>query len=326
MSLSRNESIPSENFGSHQLTDGIDERQQMALEKPLLSAPPSEFRDWMTLTKFHISAVATSTAAMGYIAASGTIQLGLLTTFCGTLSFALAASTLNEIQERDIDAQMQRTKNRPIPSGRISVTKARLVAILLASVGCATLFLAHGALTASLGVLALFWYNGLYTPLKRISAFAVVPGSIIGALPPAIGWSAAGGDVDSPALLALCFVFFVWQVPHFWLLSLRHAKDYESAGLPTLSKYFAESQIQRLIFTWTCASVAVCGLLGVFQTTVNLGALLSIAVGGIWLIFRFRFLLTEPSALLRVGRAFGDINRFAVVIMGSVICDALIRN
>jgi heme o synthase len=326
MSHSRDASIKSESIGSHQLPEDFDERQKLVLEKPTLRSTPSQFNDWLTLTKFHISAVATSTAAMGYIAASGTMQVGLLTTFFGTLALALSASTLNEIQERDIDARMQRTKTRPIPSGRISVTKARLGAILLAAAGYATLFLVHGALTANLGLLALFWYNGIYTPLKRISAFAVVPGSIIGALPPAIGWSAAGGDVDSPALLALCFVFFVWQVPHFWLLSLRHAKDYESAGLPTLSKYFAESQIQRLIFTWTCASVAVCGLLGVFQTTVNLGALLSIAVGGIWLIFRFRFLLTDASALLRVGRAFGDINRFAVVIMGSVICDALIRN
>jgi protoheme IX farnesyltransferase len=326
MALSKNASVGSECIGSHPLTEGFDERQKLVLKKPILQSTPTQFRDWLTLTKFHISAVATSTAVMGYVAASGTIQIGLLTTFCGTLSLALSASTLNEIQERDIDARMQRTKNRPIPSGRISVTKARLAAIFLAMFGCVALFLAHGALTASLGMLALFWYNGLYTPLKRISAFAVVPGSIIGALPPAIGWSAAGGDVDSPALLALSFVFFVWQVPHFWLLSLRHAKDYESAGLPTLSKYFAESQIQRLIFTWTCASVAVCGLLGVFQTTVNLGALLSIAVGGIWLIFRFRFLLTDASALLRVGRAFGDINRFAVVIMGSVIYDALIRN
>jgi protoheme IX farnesyltransferase len=326
MSFQRDLSIQPESIDSDPMTVYFDERHQLAPGKPLLGSTRAQFNDWLTLTKFHISAVTTSTAAMGYVAASGTIQVGLLTTFFGTLALALSASILNEIQERDIDARMQRTKNRPIPSGRISVTKALVSALLLSTIGCATLFVAHGALTASFGILALFWYNVLYTPLKRISAFAVVPGSIIGALPPAIGWSAAGGDVDSPALLALCFVFFVWQVPHFWLLSLRHANDYERAGLPTLSKYFAESQIQRLIFTWTCASVAVCGLLGVFQTTTHLGPLLSIAAGGIWLVVRFRFLITNPSALSRVGRAFGDINRFAVVIMGSVICDALIRN
>lgn len=289
--------------------------------RPTLS---SNVKDWLILTKFHISAVSTSTGGMGYIAASGAIRIGLLSTLLGTLFLAMSASTLNEVQERDIDVRMHRTRNRPIPSGRISVRQALWVALLLGALGCSILYFAHNLLTASLGLLALFWYNGLYTPLKRVSAFAVVPGSVIGALPPAIGWCAAGGDPDSPALLALCFVFFVWQVPHFWLLSLRHAKDYERGGLPTLSTHFTPPQIQRLIFTWTCGSIAACALLGVFQATSRVWPLIAIAIGGIWLLFRFAFLLVDESALSRIGRAFGDINRFALVIMVAVICDALL--
>jgi heme o synthase len=160
--------------------------------------------------------------------------------------------------------------------------------------------------------------------MKRVSAFAVVPGSVIGALPPAIGWAAAGGDLESPALLALGFVFFVWQVPHFWLLALRHQEDYERAGLPTLSRYFTPQQILRLIFTWTAASVAACALLWIFQTIEGWVAASAIALGGVWLLFRFSWAIDRTGDNRWLRRAFMDINRFALVLMSAVVWDALV--
>jgi heme o synthase len=279
---------------------------------------------WFALTKFRISAVSTLTAAMGYIAYSSQITLGLLSTVTGTLLLAMAASALNEVQESHIDAQMERTRNRPLPSGVVSARAAIGLALILAGLGTVILFATRGGIPALLGLLAMVWYNGIYTPLKRITAFAVVPGSVIGALPPAIGWSASGGALGEPALLALCFVFFMWQVPHFWILSLRHHRDYARAGFPTLGELFSAAQIQRLIFTWTSASVAASGLLLVFQAVTGVVASVSVTTAGAWLVWRFSWMLRPGSDDRRLRASFMDINTYALVLMAAVMLDNLV--
>jgi protoheme IX farnesyltransferase len=275
------------------------------------------------LTKFKISAASTSTAATGYVAFRRGVDLWLLTALLGTLLLAMASSALNEIQERNLDALMERTRNRPPPSGTVSPRNAAVIVVLLGASGFLMLLLLHGWISAFLGLLAMAWYNGLYTPLKRLSAFAAVPGAVIGALPPAIGWTAAGGFIGDPALLALCFVFFVWQVPHFWLLSMLHQEGYARAGFPTLTRHFQPSQILRLIFTWSCGTVAAGALLPAFGTTRGIGALVLLAVSGLWLVFTFRHLLRPDRTAAQIRRAFMEINVFALLVMGAVILDAL---
>ena len=174
-----------------------------------------------------------------------------------------------------------------------------------------------------LGLLALVWYNGIYTPLKRFTAFAVVPGSVIGALPPAIGWATAGGQIDDPALLSLCFVFFMWQVPHFWILSLRHQADYTRAGFPTLGEVFSSSQIQRLIFVWTAASVVSSVLLLVFQAVSGVIGSALLAAAGVWLIWKFWWMLRDKGDRMRLRASFMDINRYALALMAAVVFDGL---
>ena len=168
------------------------------------SSPVSIF---LELTKLRISGASTFTAAAGYVAFLRGANAGLITTLIGILLLAMGSSALNEVQEHRLDALMPRTANRPIPRGDLSPARAALIAIVLAVSGFLVLLLAHNLTSALLGALALAWYNGFYTPLKRVSAFAVVPGSLIGALPPAIGWTAAGGNVSDPTVLALAFVF-----------------------------------------------------------------------------------------------------------------------
>ena len=287
-------------------------------------AAETRLSHWLELTKFRISAVSTLTATTGFIAYQRGVRSGLIGATLGTLLMAMASSALNEVQEREIDARMARTRNRPIPSGIFSPVTAVGVVLLLASAGYSILYLTGGLVPALLGLLAMGWYNGIYTPLKRMTAFAVVPGSVIGALPPAIGWAAAGGEVNSPALLALCFVFFIWQVPHFWLLALRHNNDYAGAGLPTLSKHFSPQQIFRLIFTWTAASVAASALLVVFQTIKSPVTAVTVGAVGIWLLWRYRFMLSASEKSRRIFIAFMDINKYAMVLMAAVIVDAFL--
>jgi len=201
----------------------------------------------------------------------------------------MGSSALNEVQEHRYDALMPRTANRPIPRGDLSPALGALIAAVLALAGFLVLLLAHNLASALLGALALAWYNGFYTPLKRISAFAVVPGSLIGALPPAIGWTAAGGSAADPSVLALAFVFFIWQVPHFWLLVGLHAEGYEGAGYPTLVGLLGRPRLSRLTFTWL-----ITGSLPLLRPA-------------------------QDAPLYR--RVFMNINLFALVLTAAVILD-----
>jgi heme o synthase len=279
---------------------------------------------WLELTKFRISSVSTLTAAMGFVAYGRHVTLGLFSAVTGTLLLAMASSTLNEVQESEIDARMQRTRHRPVPSGFVSVRAASFAALLMAALGAIILYVTRGTVPTLLGLLAMVWYNGIYTPLKRMTAFAVVPGSVIGALPPAIGWTAAGGALDQPALLSLCFVFFLWQVPHFWLLALRHQEDYARAGLPTLGNFFTSTQIFRLIFTWTSASVAASTLLMLFQAVTGVVGTVIIVASGAWLIWRFTWMLRRSQDRRRIFVSFMDINRYALALMLAVAFDSLV--
>jgi protoheme IX farnesyltransferase len=275
----------------------------------------------LELTKLRISGASTFTAAAGYVAFLRGVNAGLMTTLLGILLLAMGSSALNEVQEHRYDALMPRTANRPIPRGDLSPARGALIAVVLAVSGFLVLLLAHNLTSALLGALALGWYNGFYTPLKRISAFAVVPGSLIGALPPAIGWTAAGGSAADPSLLALAFVFFIWQVPHFWLLVGLHAEGYEGAGYPTLVSLFGRPRLSRLTFTWTCGTAAACGLLPLFRVLVSWPAEIMLGLGAIWLILGSLPLLRSGQDAPLYRRVFMNINLFALVLTAAVILD-----
>jgi protoheme IX farnesyltransferase len=278
---------------------------------------------FLELTKLRISGASTFTAAAGYVAFRRGADAGLITTLLGILLLAMGSSALNEVQEYRLDALMPRTALRPIPHGDLSPRSAALIACLLALAGFALLWSVHNLASALLGALALAWYNGFYTPLKRVSAFAVVPGSLIGALPPAIGWTAAGGSVTDPTVLALAFVFFIWQVPHFWLLVGLHAEGYEAAGFPTLVSVFGRPRLSRLTFTWICGTTAACALLPVFRVLTSPAATLMLALGALWLVLGSLPLLRPQQDAPLYRRVFMNINLFALVLTAAVLLDPL---
>ncbi len=181
---------------------------------------------------------------------------GLFLSTLGVFLLGATASALNQIQEKEIDYSMERTRNRPIPSGKMSLSFAW--SILTVTLICGSFLLwAYGSLTAMLlGLFSILWYNGVYTYLKRVTAFAVVPGSLTGAIPPVIGWTAAGGHLLDKTSILLAFIFFIGQVPHFWLLILKYGKEYKKAGLPVLSDVFSRIQISRLSFSWVAVTLA----------------------------------------------------------------------
>ena len=287
----------------------------LPIRKPGLAASLVE------LTKLRISGASTFTAAAGYIAFRRGADAGLVTTLLGILLLAMGSSAFNEVQERELDARMPRTAHRPIPSGEFTPAGAAAIAGGLALAGFLVLLFAQNWTAALLGALALAWYNGFYTPLKRVSAFAVVPGSLIGALPPAIGWAAAGGSIHDPTILALAFVFFIWQVPHFWLLVALHAEGYEQAGFPTLVKLLGRRRLARLTFTWICGTAAACALLPIFRALATPVALLLLAGAAFWLVVGSLPLLKEQLDARMFRRVFMNINLFALLLTAAVILD-----
>lgn len=286
---------------------------------------PSFLADLAQLTKVRISAASTFTAAAGYVAFARTFHWEMLGALVGTVLLAMGASAMNEVQEAELDALMPRTQQRPIPRGAMTRLQAAGLSLAFAMAGFGVLLVFHGWTTAWLGLGAMVWYNAVYTPLKRVTSFAVVPGSLIGALPPAIGWSAAGGALLDPANLALCFIFFIWQVPHFWLLMGLHEEGYQAGGFPTLSRHFNPDQRARLIFTWMAATALATPLLPAFRTLSGYPAMVLLGAVSLWLLAKGLGLLRQTPGPEAFRRTFMQINIFALVLILAVTLDPWLR-
>ncbi|HYA87536.1 MAG TPA: protoheme IX farnesyltransferase, partial [Nitrospirota bacterium] len=201
-----------------------------------LFAKMSIWKSHLILCRVHISLFAACSAATGFFLFSYHRISDVLLTGTAVFLLACSASALNQYQERDIDAKMERTRLRPLPAGTVTPAQALCLCAVLLMSGLFLLVCAGSTQALVLGLIAVLWYNGVYTYLKRVTAFASVPGALVGIIPPAIGWVAAGGAISDGRLTAICFLFFLWQVPHFWLLVLNHGEQYERAGLPSLTR------------------------------------------------------------------------------------------
>lgn len=279
-------------------------------------------RDYALLFKFPISMLSTVSAATGYLAFSHALHWRLWPVLVSILALAFAACALNEAQEHKLDAKMERTRNRPIPAGKISPLGTVIWAAALTSLGLAGLFLLGGWLAAALGAMAVFWYNGVYTFLKRKSSAASVFGAVIGAIPPAIGWVCAGGHIDGP-ILSLSFFMLMWQVPHFWLLALRISGDYEQAQFPTFVHAMGSDSASRITFLWTAVTAASALLLPLFGLSRSPYLSLGLVAAGAWLTIIAWRALRVPS-VHGFRQAFHAINFYAAMVMCAVILDAMV--
>ena len=216
----------------------------------------------------------------------------------GGFLLAAGSAALNQVQEANIDKNVDRTKKCPIPSGRISKTNALLVATILIIAGFSLLVYFYGLIIGLVGFSAVILYNGIYTPLKKVSPFAAVPGALIGSIPPFVGWMAAEGLLIDPRIYYLCFFYFIWQIPHFWLLLLFFGDQYKKNGLPSLFDRFNESIIKRLTFSGILAT-SITGILlpsFLFIKPPIVGLLLSLS-GMVVLIRSFSLLKKDRGTL-----------------------------
>jgi protoheme IX farnesyltransferase len=270
------------------------------------------------LGRWKVSIPVALSAVTGYVLSSSEIRPGLIAVTAGVLFLSAGCSALNQFQERDIDTLMKRTNRRPIPSEKISAALALRLSVVLICSGLIFIIFSGGPVAALLGLSGVAAYNGMYTFLKKKSAFAVVPGALIGAIPPAIGWVSAGVSIFSFRLAVLCFFFFMWQIPHFWLLLMRYGDEYERAGIPSLGSIFSPWQTRRIVVQWMVAAAMSCQLVSLFGVK-------SYLVGTCLMIVA---LLSAANAfsLLRQGEvsfqsAFGRLNSYMFVVLFLVTVD-----
>ncbi len=275
------------------------------------------------ITKLRITIFVTVTTVFGYIAATNSIDAGLILPTIGILLLACGSAAFNHYQERNTDAIMDRTKNRPIPSGKISASSVLKISLTLVITGSILLFIGSGILALSFGLLNLIWYNGVYTPLKKVSPLAIIPGSLVGAIPPIVGWVAGGGYLFDPQIILISFFFFIWQIPHFWLLLMILDKDYQKAGFPTLTQIFNQQQLGRITFIWIIATGVTGLLIPLFQISHNGFVNYSLLIAALLLAYKSINLLQQTQETAAFRFAFRSINYFALFVVLIVSIDKL---
>ena len=276
------------------------------------------------LGKVRLTSFVAISASIGYILATGQITLELLLPVFGVFLLSWGSSAFNQIQEWQYDAKMNRTKHRPLPTREIDTPAAIILALTANLAGLAILMLTGSPEAVLLGLLAIFWYNAVYTPLKRKTALAAVPGALLGAIPPAIGWVVGGGAFGAPQMLAVSLFFFIWQIPHFWLLLLLYENDYRRAGFPVLTDIFSRPQLKRITFAWIVALAVSClmiPLAGASQFEYTF--LLLFGAGGI-LVWRMRDLLKQYYVNMNFKLAFMDVNIYVLVVVILLSLDKLL--
>jgi protoheme IX farnesyltransferase len=283
-----------------------------------------KIKPYVELCKINLSFFSAFSAATGYILAdSGSAGLFAFTV-TGVLFLACGASALNQYQERRIDALMERTKDRPLPSGRLKPLHALCFSLLLLTAGSLILMLSRSFFAVLLGACSVFLYNGIYTHLKKITVFASVPCAVIGAVPPVIGWFAAGGTFPDPQILSVCLLFYMWQISHFWLLYLSYGDDYEKAGLPSLKKLFTVDQIVRIVCVWILATAVAFLLTPLYGLMTSRTAVFLLVPITIWIFLNGIKLARQSRGLPSYYFAFRRMNIYILFIMILINADRLI--
>jgi protoheme IX farnesyltransferase len=209
--------------------------------------------DYLALTKPRITWLILMSTGVGYFfgARGGWNWITLLHTIIGTGLIASGTAALNQWYERDADAKMRRTQERPLPSGRLNATRALIFAISISLAGFLELALAVNLLAGLLGLFTLAMYLFVYTPLKQRSPHSTTIGAIPGAMPPLIGFAAASGTLTIDAWI-LFAILFLWQFPHFYAIAWMYREDYERAGilmLPVVEPDGQSTARQMLIYS-----------------------------------------------------------------------------
>jgi protoheme IX farnesyltransferase len=245
---------------------------------------------YLETTKPKVVALLVFTAIVGMLLASpGALPIDIF--FFASIGIALASASgaaINHVVDQYIDAQMGRTKGRPLPTGMLTAKSVLVFALCLGALSMFILSYTVNVLTALLALIALIGYAVVYTMyLKRHTPHNIVLGGAAGAMPPVLGWTAVTGEINSEALL-LFLIVFIWTPPHFWALAIKRKNDYAKAGLPMLpvTHGIDFTKLQILLYTFMLLAVSIFPFVTQMSGLIYLSGAISLGIGFIFHAFR----------------------------------------
>jgi protoheme IX farnesyltransferase len=288
-------SIATNGSAAHEFTGSIPEALPLHLHAPTPGATANLLHDFFELFKVRVMALVLVTGWGGYYLGSmqsgvSSVQRGLLDALLGIGLVSAGAGALNEAMERKTDALMKRTADRPIATGRLSLLQGLIAGMGAISLGAVWLYFFTNSLPLLLALLTAFLYVAVYTPLKRVTCIATFIGAFPGAMGPMLGWTAARGLVEWPAI-ALFAILFVWQFPHFMSIAWLYREDYARAGirmLPVVHPDGRTTVLQALAFAVLMIPVSLAPWqLGMASDAY---AVLAVLLGLVYLAYTLRFM------------------------------------
>ena len=259
------------------------------------SLPPVALRDLVALTKPRLASLVLFTTAGGaWLAGASLTWPVTLYALLGTTLAVAGAHSLNCYFERDLDALMHRTRNRPLPAGRVAPKLALAQGLLFAGLALPILALGTNLLTAALGLLALVSYVLIYTPMKTRSAWSLGVGALPGALPPLMGWTAVTNRLELPGLVLFAILFF-WQLPHSIAIGLMLKTDYDRAGMKTVPQVMGDRNARAQAALYTLVLVPITLLLVPLHVAGTAYAVLASVLGAGFLGWSLLGLRSDPG-------------------------------
>lgn len=270
---------------------------------PAIAVKASALSDYAQLFKIRVTALIVITAWAGYYmgaAKSGvsSVSWTLLNALWGIGLTCAGSAALNEVLERSIDSRMKRTRNRPLPAGRMDVTTGLIAGVVATLVGSLSLAATTNVLTGILAFATAVAYLALYTPLKKISPISTFVGAFPGAMPPLLGWTAIRGYVEPEAVILFLIVFF-WQFPHFQAIAWMYRDEYEAAGirmLPVVDKGGHSVIRQMLSYCAALLPVSLMPSLLHMSGKIYLYSALGLGIGFLYCVFRLAWTKLPPTA------------------------------
>lgn len=275
-------------------------------------------RQTAQLIKLKIVAAVSFSAAAGFFMYSLQDGIALVWMLAGIFLQAGAAGGLNQLQERHTDALMFRTHRRPLPAGSMHPYFALAIVVIMMITG--SLLLALNSWTAAmLGILNMGIYNGLYTPLKHKSMpLAVIFGAFVGAIPPMIGWTSAGGAVFHPTILMIAGFMYLWQIPHFGLLAFKYGQDYRNAGY---AMPYSAQKIKHIIFVSMLLLILQAGSFVVFDIIHSHMIMAAIVGFSLLLLFALYFFLFKNPRKELIYKSIPLINIYMMLLLILLVVD-----
>ncbi len=260
-------------------------------------------RDYAELIKLRVTSLVVMTAWCGYYlgalkAGSSPWSWSMVNTLLGVGLIAAGTAALNQVMEREADAQMRRTDQRPIPAGRMSAAHATTLGLLAAMGGALGLAFTANLLTGFLAVLTAAVYLGVYTPLKKVSPVCTFVGAFPGAMPGVLGWTAARGTLDWEAG-ALFAIVFLWQFPHFLSIAWLYREDYERAGirmLPVVDTSGRTTSLEIVVYSLLLVPVSLAPTVLGMSGRIYLAGALALSLAFLWTSLRLATVKAPPAA------------------------------